>query len=163
MAQFIRPDASAGEECISEWCLPMRGSEHSAFVEMRFQWRKQSDADPRYHKVRLPSGFSLVETDGDWIEIRDSNGYPRAAAKTTPVPIVVPIRRYDPSSESTAGGWKMVVREWNRPVVRGEVFESEVLAHESAIKWLNEMKVGWEGYTSRVNFRGRPPKWNFFE
>ena len=106
-------------------------------------------------------------TESDWVEIRDPNGYPRAAARkptdSNPSPIIVPTRRYDPSSESTSKGWKMIVKEWNRPVLRGSIFANENLAHAAAIKWLNENKPGWEGYASRVNFRGRPPGWNFFE
>jgi hypothetical protein len=168
MAHFTRPDATAREECISNWCLPMRGSSHSAFTEMRFQWRSQSERDPRYRRVRLPAGFVMVDNpESDWVEIRDSNGYPRAAAKRptdhSPNPIIVPIRRYEPSCESTGNGWKMVIKEWNQPVMRGDVFEDEASAHASAVEWLNEKKPGWEGYTTRVNFRGRPPKWNFFE
>jgi len=145
----------------------MKGSNHPAFVDMNFRWRGSLDLKESLRSVVLPDGFTLNEIDGEFFEIYDKDKYPRAVVKVpadkSRSPAITPIKRFSADTEQVADGWKMLIREWGRVVIRGDVFSSSNEAVESAKGWLNSKRPGWDSYTSRVNFRGNPPRWRLSE
>lgn len=141
----------------------MRGSEHSAFIEMMFLWAGAHTTDPRYRYVTLPKGSCIKATnDPELFEVRDKYDYPRAFITLPgirgPVPSIRPARRFEPGAESVNKGWRTTVAEWGQIILRGTVFTEEDDAFAEARAWLDEHKGGWDGYNSAVNFSGKPPR-----
>lgn len=162
MPTFSRPDAQVGEGSISETTLPMRGSEHSAFAEMRFSWADPVEADPRYRNVTLPPGHLVRDTDDSEVYlVRDKYGYPRAKIllpdELGPVPTISPMRRFDPGAEKKGPLWRMVVFEWGRVITRGLTHKTENEAHAAAEEWLDQYRGGWRSYIAPINFAKPPP------
>ena len=160
--QFKRPGAQVGEGSVSEDCLPMRGSDHPAFIEMRFSWLGPHETDPRYRHVVLPKGFSLITSESpEVLFVRDAYGYPRARISLPnefgPSPTVSPVRRFNASTERRGSQWRSLVMDWGRVAVRGERFLSESDALNAAREWLDRYRGGWESYSGAVNFAGPPP------
>jgi len=167
MTRFKRNIAVSPPENVSLYRLPMKGSNHLAFAEMNFRWRGPVNNDDALRSVVMPDGFTLDEVSGELFEIRDEKLYPRAVVRS-PLdrdrkPSIVPLKRFSADTEQVADGWKMLIREWGRVIIRGEIFSSSEEAVDSAKRWLDSNKVGWESYTARVNFRGKPPEWKLFE
>lgn len=164
MARFTRPAEAVSHAVITPYLLPMKGSSNKAFVEMGFRWRSDIDQQERLRKAVLPEGFTLEETDGELLAIVDSAGYPRSLIRnsTGSAPLISPVKRFTPDVENVQGGWRMLVREWNTVLVRGEILSTGEGAIRAARGWLEENKSGWKSYISRVNFRGDPPRWKLF-
>lgn len=164
MARFTRPATVIETEDITPYLLPMKGSDDRAFVEMGFRWRGGLNPNERLRRVVLPEGFTLEEADRGVLVIVDSSGYPRSIVNNpdSSTPIIFPIKRFKPDVEETRDGWRMIVREWNGIIVRGQVFKTGAGAQRAAMEWLRENKPGWSSFISRVNFRGNPPKWKLF-
>lgn len=162
--RFRRNIEKTPVEAISPYRLPMKGSRDKAFVEMNFRWRGDYDPKSRLRQVVLPSGFVIEEMSSDLLIVADSNKYPRASIgnPSEGIPFILPVKRFNPGVEEVSGGWRMLVNEWNKVLVRGKVFATGADALKSGSDWLADNKPGWDSYIARVNFRASPPKWNLF-
>jgi hypothetical protein len=156
---FSRDTGVTGEAQPSEEMLPVRGSNHQAFVEMGFIWGSPHE-DPRYRQVTMPVGFSITWVAGPVGEVYDAQGNIRAmilASKDhNSVPSIYPVKRFTLNVEGTGDAFQGVAYDWGSAVYRTRPISSQSVAVATVRKWLDEYKHGWDSYSSPINFEGRP-------
>lgn len=136
--------------------LPVRGSDHPAFVEMLFLWGEAFEEDPRFRRVILPSGFSFVTVDTCRFEIHDLGGCVRAVILAPQdgrkIPSILPAKRYSVGAEMVGGQHRGVAYDRGNAVYRTKLFATQQNAVATARKWLDDNKPRWDSYVSAVNF-----------
>jgi hypothetical protein len=145
---------------VTNGILPVRGSEHTAFVDMLFLWGAPHEEDPGFRSVVLPSGFSLVPAGESRWEVRDMDGFPRAVVLVPggrgAVPSISPVRRFYMGADHPSAGFRGFVGDWDSIVYRTTVRRTQEDALCLAKKWLDDNKPRWDSYTSAINFERRP-------
>ena len=139
--------------------LPVRGSDHPAFLQMLFLWGKNSDVDQNYRDVVLPHGFSVMKAEGETWNVLDVSGFTRAVANVPGgrgQPAIVPVKRFSFNSHAQGERFVGTVSDWASIVYRTPKLETQEAALAAAKKWLDDTKPKWDSYVSAINFERRP-------
>lgn len=155
--RFSRDTAVTGEAQPCPELLPVRGSNHRAFLEMGFVWGEPHE-DPRFRQVTMPSGFSITWVTGPTGEIYDADGNIRAMilASSENVPSIYPVKRFTLNVEEVEASFRGVAFDWGNAVYRTKPIASQSVAAATVRKWLDDYKPGWDSYSSPINFERRP-------
>jgi len=139
--------------------LPMRGSNHSAFLDMLFLWGNKNDVDQNYRDVVLPYGFSVTQASNEKWNVIDVSGFTRAVASVPGgrgQPSIVPVKRFSFNSHAQGEWFVGTVSDWDSIVYRTEKLPTQEAALAAAKKWLDSNKPKWDSYVSAINFERRP-------
>ena len=145
---FSREIDSSPAIVASDMVLPVRGSGHPAFVEMRFLWGASLVDDPRFRSVTMPAGFLLKEISESRLEVRDPGGFPRAVVLIPggrgAMPSISPVRRFSFGADPLRAGFRGFVSDWRSIVYRTAVLPTQADALCLTKKWLDDNKPKWE-------------------
>ena len=139
--------------------LPVRGSDHPAFLEMLFLWGAKSDVDQNYRSVVLPHGFRSSRVSDEQWEVLDITNFARALVSVPGgrgQPSIVPLKRFLYNSHAVDRFFVGTVSDWASVVYRTQKMTTQEAALAGAKKWLDDNKPKWDSYVSAINFERRP-------
>jgi len=155
---FSREVVKNVEVTASANVLPVRGSNHPAFVEMLFLWGDSLLEDCRFRTVVLPAGFYLQPVDENIININDMHDFTRARLHNlNSTPSIAPMKRFTQSVAAHGGTFKGLVMDWSEVVYRTPSCSDQSAAMQLAAAWLDEYKPRWDSYVAAVNFERKIP------
>lgn len=159
---FVRLSPGAKHLSVRKDCLPVKGGDHPAFLEMEVLFGEPHEQDPLYCRAEIPEGWDVrIVSDGKAYELIDEKGRARAFMACNSAPDrrraeIYPLRYIDFLVRmEDGGGRRAVVKRLGHAMYKTKTLFREEgertpddRCSELAGEWLDKHYSKWRSYTA---------------